>query len=469
MSELVRVPWKGWKVVSKLGQGSYGTVYEIERTVGSHVEKAAMKVIPIPPDRQVISEYRNEGYDDNSITQMCELYLNRTVEEYTMMRSMKENNNIVSCDDIEYLLKEDSIGWEVYIRMELLTPFSKSHVLDSFDEKEVIRLGKDICNALASCEDRDVVHRDVKPDNIFISRKGTYKLGDFGVARTLEHTTAATKVGTEKFMAPEVIKREKYGNNVDLYSLGLVLYWLLNERRMPFLIPGKASTPDQQTDAYYRRLSGEDLPEPKNGSQALKKVVLKACAYDRFDRYQSAREMILALEAAERGSTSKEPEPVAVPSEESSGAQWKSSGTIGVVRRFDAEPDKKGPSDSTMKVDVDDRPETETISTWDNIKTKIRKHKGLAIGIAAALLVLIVAIVGISVIVGGSKSKDSNAANTIKTTLAGKEASKLTTEKKKKETTTTAPRTTVKTTTTKASGGLFSRRTTKKTTKKKIN
>ena len=358
MSELVRVPWKGWKVVSKLGQGSYGTVYEIERTVGSHVEKAAMKVIPIPPDRQVISEYRNEGYDDNSITQMCELYLNRTVEEYTMMRSMKENNNIVSCDDIEYLLKEDSIGWEVYIRMELLTPFSKSHVLDSFDEKEVIRLGKDICNALASCEDRDVVHRDVKPDNIFISRKGTYKLGDFGVARTLEHTTAATKVGTEKFMAPEVIKREKYGNNVDLYSLGLVLYWLLNERRMPFLIPGKASTPDQQTDAYYRRLSGEDLPEPKNGSQALKKVVLKACAFDRFDRYQSAREMILALEAAERGSTSKEPEPVAVPSEESSGAQWKSSGTIGVVRRFDAEPDKKGPSDSTMKVDVDDRPET---------------------------------------------------------------------------------------------------------------
>ena len=139
MSELVRVPWKGWKVVSKLGQGSYGTVYEIERTVGSHVEKAAMKVIPIPPDRQVISEYRNEGYDDNSITQMCELYLNRTVEEYTMMRSMKENNNIVSCDDIEYLLKEDSIGWEVYIRMELLTPFSKSHVLDSFDEfKSVI-------------------------------------------------------------------------------------------------------------------------------------------------------------------------------------------------------------------------------------------------------------------------------------------------------------------------------------------
>ena len=109
MSELVRVPWKGWKVVSKLGQGSYGTVYEIERTVGSHVEKAAMKVIPIPPDRQVISEYRNEGYDDNSITQMCELYLNRTVEEYTMMRSMKENNNIVSCDDIEYLLKEDSM------------------------------------------------------------------------------------------------------------------------------------------------------------------------------------------------------------------------------------------------------------------------------------------------------------------------------------------------------------------------
>ena len=61
MSELVRVPWKGWKVVSKLGQGSYGTVYEIERTVGSHVEKAAMKVIEMK-DMMTIASHKCVSY-----------------------------------------------------------------------------------------------------------------------------------------------------------------------------------------------------------------------------------------------------------------------------------------------------------------------------------------------------------------------------------------------------------------------
>lgn len=52
--ESIRIPWNDWKDVRQLGKGSYGTVYEIERALGSYTEKAALKVIPIPPDRQII-------------------------------------------------------------------------------------------------------------------------------------------------------------------------------------------------------------------------------------------------------------------------------------------------------------------------------------------------------------------------------------------------------------------------------
>ena len=296
----IRIPWNDWKVVRQLGKGSYGTVYEIERALGSYTEKAAMKVIPIPPDRQIIIDAYSDGYDDASVTEICESYLNNTLNEYKTMRSMSGNTNIVSCDDIASLPTDDNIGWEVFIRMELLTCFTDYlRTVDEFDESEIIKLGKDICYALIVCDKNNVVHRDVKPNNIFVTPNGDYKLGDFGVARTLDHATTATRVGTDRFMAPEVIKREKYGKDVDIYSLGLVLYWLLNDRKMPFITSDGVPKANEYQEAYNRRVSGETLPEPKHGTQSFKKLVLKACAYDRANRFQSAKEMLQALKEVE--------------------------------------------------------------------------------------------------------------------------------------------------------------------------
>ena len=297
----IRIPWNDWKVVRQLGKGSYGTVYEIERALGSYTEKAALKVIPIPPDRQIIIDAYSDGYDDASVTEICESYLNNTLNEYKTMRSMSGNTNIVSCDDIASLPTDDNIGWEVFIRMELLTCFTDYlRTVDEFDESEIIKLGKDICYALIVCDKNNVVHRDVKPNNIFVTPNGDYKLGDFGVARTLDHATTATRVGTDRFIAPEVIKRDKYGKDVDIYSLGLVLYWLLNDRKMPFITSDGVPKANEYQEAYNRRVSGETLPEPKHGTQSFKKLVLKACAYDRANRFQSAKEMLQALKAVEK-------------------------------------------------------------------------------------------------------------------------------------------------------------------------
>ena len=411
----VIIPWNGWRLVKYIGKGSYGTVYEIERTVGMNTEKAAMKVIPIPPNQQMVKEYRSEGYTDEAISSFCESMLNDTVKEYTMMRSMKENVNIVSCDDIAYLENEDSVGWKVYIRMELLTPFF-SLSKDRFDEKEIIKLGKDICNALAICEAKNVVHRDIKPGNIFISEKGDYKLGDFGVARTLDHTTNATRVGTDKFMAPEVIKKKKYGNNVDLYSLGLVLFWLLNERRIPFLTPGKDRTPEEEKEADYKRLAGETLPAPKHGNQRLKALVLKACSYDRKDRFQSAQEMMLALEAAELcvGNDIVAPRKrERIINDQTQGHSWGFTTNSGTFAATSQQTGTAGvsPTEATNHT----KHQEETADKDSNPKLasgfgdKTNNHRKVFIGIGAALLVVAIAIVGVFLGMNAIRNSDSSA------------------------------------------------------------
>ena len=181
--------------------------------------------------------------------------------------------------------------------MELLTPLPKAVKKEMLSEEQVIRLGKDICRALILCEERNIIHRDIKPDNIMISRFGDFKLGDFGVARVQDHTTNATKMGTHGYAAPEVEHMQKYGKEADIYSLGITLYWLLNNRRMPLLRADEILNGTKVSEAMVRRYNGEPLPPPRDGSEGLKAVVLKACAYDAKNRYRSASEMYQALEA----------------------------------------------------------------------------------------------------------------------------------------------------------------------------
>ena len=167
-----------------------------------------------------------------------------------------------------------------------------------FNEAEVIKLGTHICTALERCEQLNIVHRDIKPQNIFVSAFGDYKLGDFGIARVMDHATRATRVGTPTYIAPEVYNGAPSDNRGDIYCLGMVLYWLLNERRMPFLpLPPAMPTIAETEMANMRRLRGEPLPPPNNGSPALKAAVMKAISFNPADRFATAAEFKAALTA----------------------------------------------------------------------------------------------------------------------------------------------------------------------------
>ncbi len=285
----------GWETIKVIGRGGNGTVYEIERQIGGTVERAALKVISIPQKDGDIEELRSNGYDEESITRRFESYLQDIIREYEMMVDLKGNANIVHCDDIKYIQHDDGIGWDILIRMELLCALPKALGKEVSEEKAE-KIGKDICRALSACEKKSILHRDIKPQNIFVAPDGTYKLGDFGIAKVVEQTTSGTKTGTYQYMAPEVYNNEPYGPKADIYSLGLVLYWLLNNRRLPFLPLEMVPSTREEEEARARRMRGERIPAPMYGSERLKKIILKACAYDPENRYQNAEEMLAALE-----------------------------------------------------------------------------------------------------------------------------------------------------------------------------
>ena len=290
----VYIPWEGWRLVRLIGHGSFGRVYEIEKRTGKSVQKAAMKVIPI--STEMLDDVYGSQYDEGTARKLCENSLNSIRKEYTFMQELRGNPNIVRCDDMKEIWHQDGIGCDVYIMMELLTPLHVIWKSESITEDDTIELGRDICRALTVCEQHKIIHRDIKPQNILVSGKGVYKLGDFGTAKTFEHTSSATKAGTETYMAPEIIRREKYGRDVDTYSLGLVMYRMLNRGQLPFLPAGIIPTAEQRAESLQRRISGEMIPPPAEGSPALQAIVLKACSFNRIDRYSSASEMLEDLD-----------------------------------------------------------------------------------------------------------------------------------------------------------------------------
>ena len=287
-----------WSIVREIGEGSFGKVFEIERRDFGYTYKAALKAITIPQSRSEIERIADDGMGPESVTAYFRGFVQELVEEFRIMSKLKGESNIVSYEDHRVIEHTDEIGWDVFIRMELLTPLTKYAKEHGISRADVIRLGIDICSALELCRKNNIIHRDIKPENIFVSENGKFKLGDFGIAKTVEKTTGGlSKKGTYTYMAPEVYKGEAYGASVDIYSLGIVLYRFMNNNRAPFLPP--YPTPIKYADresAMARRIKGEPLPAPANADEALSRVILKACAYKPEERYSSAADMRRDLE-----------------------------------------------------------------------------------------------------------------------------------------------------------------------------
>ncbi len=276
------------------GTGRKNFVYKLKRGHGNWQEYCALKVIP------VIEEYGSLDLlspdEQNSYGERLFQKTQKAKEEIINMEKLRGNTHIVDYLDFDFVdwSEDDCFGRDMYIRMELLHDLrSEMKHNRIYSEEEIIKIGCDICDALILCHGNGILHRDIKPDNIFVNKNGNYKLGDFGISKSMPdviHGYAGTGIGAFAYMPAEQLKG-KSNNRVDIYSLGLVLYELSNGNKLPFA--QEQFVTDQEV---IQRLSGKKFPKPSNASTRLAEVILKACAFNPNERYASAEEFLSELE-----------------------------------------------------------------------------------------------------------------------------------------------------------------------------
>ena len=296
--EVVRKAWPDWELTERIGGGANGVVYKaVRREYGVEVY-SAIKIITIPVNASEADSVRSSGMSIDAARTYFRGTVSRCIGEIKIMESLKGAPNVVSIEDFKAIEDPDVLRWYILIRMELLTPMHVYTCDRKLSEKDVLRLGIEMCTALEACMKKDTIHRDIKPENILVSDYGNFKLGDFGIAREIDGlaVTLSLRSGTPLFMAPEVFAYSYYDQRADIYSLGLVLYYYMNRYKAPFIsIDKQIVTPRDRDEAVKRRNARETIPTPIDASPAFAEVILRACEYDPDRRFQNAIEMKRAL------------------------------------------------------------------------------------------------------------------------------------------------------------------------------
>ena len=196
---------RNYHIIEKLGQGSFGTAYKVLNK------------------------------NDNKFYVLKQIFLqNNKNEEFKLLQ---KEANILSKLNCEYIVKYfDSFSENncFCIIMEFCEGLDLRKFIEEYKAKNktieknlIYNFIKDLLEGIKYIHDNNIIHRDLKPDNIFINKNNKLKIGDFGISIKLNDTRYATsKVGTYIYMAPEIIKGEKYNNKVDIWSLGCIIYEL---------------------------------------------------------------------------------------------------------------------------------------------------------------------------------------------------------------------------------------------------
>ena len=186
--------------------------------------------------------------------------------------------------------------------MEYIQGDDLKHHLDKgvrYSLEQSLKMIRDLLSALNYAHTQGIVHRDIKPANMLIEPGGRVKLTDFGVARMQDSgdatRTQGNMVGTLKYMSPEQVQGQKIDSRADLFSVGIVLYQLLTDKR-PF---------DGDNDfSIIHQIIGHTPAPPSSFNarlpSAIDAVVARALAKDREQRFATARDFSSALQSAIR-------------------------------------------------------------------------------------------------------------------------------------------------------------------------
>ena len=266
-----------YDLVRVLGKGAMGVVYEgrdpnLERRV-------AIKTVKV----ENLSEEAAAEYEARFRTE-------------ARSAARLQHPNIVSVYD------SDRDGDIAFLVMEYIQGDDLKHHLDQgvrYSLEQSMKMVRDLLGALDYAHKAGIVHRDIKPANLLIEPGGRVKLTDFGVARIQDSgeatRTQGSMVGTLKYMSPEQVQGLKIDSRADLFSVGVVLYQLLTDKR-PF---------DGDNDfSIIHQIIGHTPPPPSSFNSklptAIDAVVARSLAKDREQRFATARDFASALQSAIR-------------------------------------------------------------------------------------------------------------------------------------------------------------------------
>lgn len=193
--------------------------------------------------------------------------------------------DVGSQEDYNYIVME-------YVKGKTLKEFIREKGRISYDL--ALDFSVQIAKALDCAHKNNIIHRDIKPQNILVTEEGVLKVTDFGIAKSTNSSTitnTSNVIGSAHYFSPEQAKGNYIDSRTDLYSLGVVIYEMVTGR-----VPFNADSP---VSVALKHIQEEVVP-PKNINSAvpdsLNKLILKAMEKEQIKRYQSAKEMIVDLD-----------------------------------------------------------------------------------------------------------------------------------------------------------------------------
>ncbi len=261
-----------YQIVSRLGQGGMGDIYKA-------IQKPLNRVVAL----KVLSPYlsRNEEFPAR-------------FEIEAKAISLLQHQNIVSIYEYgeEYGLK--FFAMQFIEGQDLGARITSKKTLPLLD---IVDYSKQICRGLRYAHGQNVIHRDIKPQNVLIDKEGVCRLSDFGIAKIFQAkdiTITGMAVGTPEYMSPEQAEGNDLDVQTDIYSLGIVIYEMLT-KRPPFTGSNPVAIAYKQVHEYPVPPSARRRDTPKR----LELIVLKCLKKNRKDRYRSVEALLDDLDTVD--------------------------------------------------------------------------------------------------------------------------------------------------------------------------